>query len=246
MRPLADRTHDPYAIRDAQSSAIQQYYDTVYHAGISADASPSAHLRKLAERLAPWHGRTLLDVACGNGQWLAAAARLGANTAGVDISQRAIERCAGLLPESDLRCGTAEALPFGDSEFDFVSCLGALEHFLDPLQALREMMRVAKPAARFLLLVPNAGFLPRRLGLYAGTEQNSVREEVLFLREWEELFNRAGLKVERRWRDLHVLSFDWIFRGGAIRWPLRALQALALPCWPLTWQYQIYHLCSRA
>ena len=27
------------------------------------------------------------------------------------------------------------------------------------------------------------------------------------------------------------------------RWPLRTAQALALPVWPLSWQYQVYHLC---
>ena len=75
------------------------------------------------------------------------------------------------------------------------------------------MKRVAKPDAKFLLLVPNAGFLPRRLGLYGGTEQASVREEMLSLQQWQSLFDTRGLTGEHRWRDLHVLSLAWIFRG---------------------------------
>jgi len=33
-------------------------------------------------------------------------------------------------------------------------------------------------------------------------------------------------------------------RSGIWRAPLRAAQALALAAWPLSWQYQVYHLCA--
>ncbi|HEU4342883.1 MAG TPA: hypothetical protein VFU31_15085 [Candidatus Binatia bacterium] len=106
------------------------------------------------------------------------------------------------------------------------------------------MIRAAKPNAGFLLLVPNADFPPRRLGLYSGTEQAAVREEVRSLEGWQTLFQSAGLKVVDRWRDLHVVSVAWITRGPWYGWPVRGAQALALPLWPLSWQYQVYHLCA--
>jgi ubiquinone/menaquinone biosynthesis C-methylase UbiE len=186
----------------------------------------------------------LLDVACGAGQWLAAAAALGAIPAGIDISEKALDACRKSLPNSDLHCGSAEQLPFTDGYFDVISCLGALEHFLDPHMALCEMVRVAKPDAKFILLVPNLKFLSRRLGLYSGTEQADIREELRTLTQWHDLFTSAGLRVRHRWRDLHVLSPSWIFRGSFYAWPVRAAQALALPLWPLEWQYQVYHLCT--
>ena len=72
---------------------------------------------------------------------------------------------AGLrCPMRSFIVGPAEKLPFADGQFDFVSCLGALEHFLDPTRALREMVRVATPDAEFLLLVPNADFPPLAAG----------------------------------------------------------------------------------
>jgi len=222
---------------------IREFYDSVYYR--DADKMPPVprHLRRLAKKLGPWTSQRLLDVACGTGGWLAATAACGALPAGIDISQKALEVCRRALPGAELHCGPAETLPFHDDEFDFVSCLGALEHFLDPHTALSEMVRVAKPNAVLLLLVPNAGFLPRRFGLYAGTHQADVKEDVRSLREWHELFESAGLRVLYRWRDLHVLSSSWIFRGRWYQWPVRAAQALALPLWPLSWQYQVYHLC---
>jgi len=226
------------------TTAIREFYDHVYYADASARLSIPVHYRRLARKLQPWKGRRLLDVACGTGQWLGAAAALGAIPAGIDISQKALEVCRMALPQSDLRCGSAEQLPFADRQYDVVSCLGALEHFLDPQAALLEMVRVAKPGAIFILLVPNSGFLPLRLGLYSGTQQADVREELRTLSEWSNLFDSAGLRVRYRWRDLHVLSPSWIFRGSWHAWPLRAAQALALPLWPLEWQYQVYHLCT--
>jgi len=223
---------------------IREFYDSVYYRDVDTTSTVPRHLRRLAKKLGPWPNQRVLDVACGTGVWLQAMVVLGAFPAGIDISQKALEVCRRVLPDATLHCGSAEKLPFTDREFYFVSCLGALEHFLDPQAALREIVRVAKPDARVLLLVPNSGFLPRRLGLYAGTHQAQVHEEDRSLEEWHALFESAGLRVERRWRDLHVLSASWIFRGPWYLWFIRATQALALPLWPLSWQYQVYHLCG--
>ena len=96
-----------------------------------------------------------------------------------------------------------------------------------------------------MILVPNKDFLTRRLGLYAGTRQVDAKEVVRTLEEWRALFEQAGLKVEARWKDLHVLSWRWISLGRWYRVPLRFAQAIMLAVWPLRWQYQVYHLVGR-
>ena len=231
------------AERQLDHDAVREFYDDVYYREVINRNPLGFHLRRLAQRLGPWIGRRTLDVACGAGSWLQAIAEQGAITAGIDISQVALEVCRKVVPKAELHCGAAERLPFADRQFDFISCLGALEHFLDIEAALREMIRVAKPDASILLLVPNADFLPTRLGLWNGTLQAAVKEQALSLLEWQELFESAGLRVKARWKDLHILSAGWIFHGAYYEWPLRAAQALALPFWPLNWQYQVYHLC---
>ena len=145
------------------------------------------------------------------------------------------------MPDGEFHSGPAESLPFPDGRFDIVTCLGSLEHFLEPVEALREMVRVATRDAVFIILVPNSGFLTRRLGLYRGTYQTAAKEEVRSLREWDRLFQSAGLQLTDRWKDLHVLSWSWIVSLGWSRVPIRALQGMALLFWPLDWQYQVYH-----
>jgi 2-polyprenyl-3-methyl-5-hydroxy-6-metoxy-1,4-benzoquinol methylase len=225
-------------------TAVRDYYNRTYYTDTHDERIVTNHYRRLARHFQPWTGKRLLDVGCGAGMWLRAAAELGACPTGIDISQKAIEACERSLPQAELHCGPAEQLPFHDRQFDFISCLGALEHFLDPQAALHEMIRVGRPNALFLLLVPNAGFLPRRLGLYSGTEQVAVREEVRSLRDWRELFEAAGLSVRSRWKDLHVLSASWIMKGPWYFRPVRLAQAVTLTFWPLSHQYQVYHLCT--
>jgi ubiquinone/menaquinone biosynthesis C-methylase UbiE len=170
----------------------------------------------------------------------------GATVAGIDLSERAIEYCEKHMPAGKFHAGPAEKLPFADGQFDLISCLGSLEHFVEPVVALKQMVRVAKPGARFLILVPNADFLTRKLRLFGGTNQKDAKEVVRTLPEWESLFNQAGLNVTRKWKDLHVISWSWISMNGWLAVPPRLLQALALWVWPLRWQYQVYHLCEKS
>ena len=223
--------------------SIRDFYNSEYYAQHRFDVRLPWHCRLIGRRLGVMQGRAVLDVACGTGEWLDFFHRRGARVAGIDLSQTAIDCCKKRLPDGEFVCGPAETLPFADARFDLVTCMGSLEHFLDKPGALAEMVRVARPDARFVILVPNAGFLTRRLGLYRGTRQVKAREEVLSLDAWHALLTAAGLEVTARWRDLHPLSWRWIGMGRPYAWPLRALQALALAAWPVGWQYQVYHDC---
>lgn len=224
---------------------IKRFYDDVYHqhAGQSPQR-PNAHLLRLHKKLGIAAGSHVLDVACGAGEWLQVCSGKGSQVAGVDLSSKAINVCRERIPNGVFFDQPAEQLPFADNTFDVVTCLGSLEHFVDPQTSLREMVRVAKADAIFCILVPNADFLTRKVGLFRGTYQVAAKEVVRTLDEWNSLFASSGLHVDRRWRDLHVISRAWITQGSPLLWPVRAAQALALAVWPLRWQYQVYHQCT--
>lgn len=243
MKCANDMTSDDP--RTTSHAHVRQYYDEVYYQNAGGLTPVTHHLRALAGKIGIAEGQRVLDVACGTGMWLSAVRERGGQPVGVDVSIKAVATGRSMVPEGAFHLGVAEALPFADKCFDVVSCLGSLEHFVDVRSALLEMTRVARDDALFLLLVPNAHFLTRRLGLYGGTAQVAVREDVLDLSQWQRLFETVGLEVERRWKDMHVLSWDWIALRGWHHVPLRAVQAAMLAVWPLAWQYQVYHLCRK-
>jgi SAM-dependent methyltransferase len=149
-------------------------------------------------------GDRLLDVACGPGLLLRAARERGLVPSGVDVSAEAIAMAQALLPGIDAQHGNAERLPFADGTFDCVTCLGSLERFLDREAALREMVRVAKPTARFCFLVRNAStFVWRVVRERLGRREVEGHQDALTLTAWRDLFHRCGLEVER------VLPDQW-------------------------------------
>jgi len=230
--------------QEIELERIRGFYDGIYYREAQGTREPVPHYMSLASKIGVAEGQKVLDVACGLGQWLSTCATLGAIPHGIDLSERAIQICRKIMPHGTFQAHPAETLPFADQEFDLVSCLGSLEHFVDQKGAVKEMVRVAKPGAQLVILVPNEDFLTRKLGLYSGTYQVAAKEVMHSLAEWEALFEECGLEVKDRWRDLHVLSRAWIFSRGLLRAPIRAAQAMALAIWPLKWQYQVYHLCT--
>ena len=222
---------------------IKNFYDGVYYANKSSELRLSKHYFRLVEKLKLQPGQKILDVACGSGEWLKICELSGLSVSGVDLSEKAIDICKENMPLGFFYSQSAEHLPFEDNSFDVITCLGSLEHFVNPVQSLKEMVRVASLDAVYLILVPNKDFLTRKIGLFCGTFQVDAKEEVRTLDGWNEIFVTSGLEVQSRWKDLHVLNWNWISTGKTIMWPFRAIQALLLIVWPLKWQYQVYHQC---
>jgi SAM-dependent methyltransferase len=94
-------------------------------------------------------GERVLDVGCGTGQLTAELAKAvgGEDVAALDPSAAFVEVCRTRVPAADVRVGPAEALPFSDREFDAVFAQLVINLVGDPLAAVREMARVARPGA---------------------------------------------------------------------------------------------------
>jgi SAM-dependent methyltransferase len=94
-------------------------------------------------------GMRVLDVGCGTGVVAITAARTGATVSAIDLTPALLERAqenARIADVSiDFREADAEALPFGDGEFDVV--LSQFAHIFAPRPEVvtRGMLRVLKP-----------------------------------------------------------------------------------------------------
>jgi SAM-dependent methyltransferase len=101
-------------------------------------------------------GKTFLDVGCAYGFYVERLANLGWRAAGVDVSRYAIDR--GLeRGVANLQVAPAQALPFPDHSFDYVTSIDVIEHLpsADAAAAVRETHRVLKPGGLTLYATPN-------------------------------------------------------------------------------------------
>jgi SAM-dependent methyltransferase len=103
------------------------------------------------ERVGITSGVYVLEVGCGTGVFLRAAADRGAEVFGLDASAALLELARERAPEADLRLGDMEALPYADDVFDVVCGFNAFFFAVDMAGALREAGRVAKPGARVVI-----------------------------------------------------------------------------------------------
>jgi ubiquinone/menaquinone biosynthesis C-methylase UbiE len=86
---------------------------------------------------------SLLDIACGSGLALMAAARRGATVAGLDASEQLVRIARQRTPRGDIRHGDMFALPFPDGAFDVVTSFNGIWAGCE--QALLEARRVVRP-----------------------------------------------------------------------------------------------------
>jgi SAM-dependent methyltransferase len=98
-------------------------------------------------------GQTVLEVGCGSGVFLRAAADHGAHVTGLDASEALIELARERVPEADLRIGDLQFLPFADGSFDVVAGFNSFFFADDMVAAVREAGRVAKPGGSVVIQV---------------------------------------------------------------------------------------------
>ena len=98
-------------------------------------------------------GQTVLDVGCGSGAFLRAAADHGASVCGLDASHELLEIARERVPEADLSQGDLQRLPYVDDWFDAVCGFNSFFFADDMIAALREARRVAKPGAPIVIQV---------------------------------------------------------------------------------------------
>lgn len=100
-------------------------------------------------------GARLLDVGCGDGALVYAAAARGAEATGLDPDPAMLAAARSRATNAGLAAtfleGRAERLPFPDASFDVVASITVLCFVSDAAGAVREMARVLRPGGRLVL-----------------------------------------------------------------------------------------------
>ena len=145
--------HDIYPefVEDTTHLDGTYVFDRVEPAGRKLVASYDRLLRRLAARRQD--GR-LLEVGCGQGQFLERARAHGWDVLGVEVVEPVAERARqrGL----EVFIGTLEQAALAPASFDVVVMLEVIEHVVDPVALLREVARVLRPRGVAALGTGNA------------------------------------------------------------------------------------------
>ena len=108
------------------------FYDadlaTIHHEGFGDFARRAAPGLLRLLRAAEIESGTVVDLGCGSGIWLAAAAQAGFQTAGVDVSEPFVSLARRRVPQAAIRCGSVYG--YRIPSCDAVTALGEVVCYL--------------------------------------------------------------------------------------------------------------------
>ncbi|MFA5351009.1 MAG: class I SAM-dependent methyltransferase [Candidatus Omnitrophota bacterium] len=186
--------------RNKLNNNIISDYNRIYSGpGIRTN---SAYYKWLACILKPKVNAKLLDVSCGEGLFLREVLERvnSVKEFGLDISDVAISVAELNSPNAKLMVADGQRIPFQDKQFDYVTCLGSLEHYLDPELGIREIARVAKDDAKFCIILPNSLGIDLFFHVMKKgdklVDDFQIIEKTATRMEWTLLLDKNGLAVE--------------------------------------------------
>jgi 2-polyprenyl-3-methyl-5-hydroxy-6-metoxy-1,4-benzoquinol methylase len=183
--------------------------------------------RRVRELRRPREAARLLDVGCGNGDFLVEMATAGWRAEGLEPDERAVAqaRARGL----DVRHGGLEAGGYAAGSFDAVTLNHVLEHFHDPVAALRTCRELVRDDGVVWLATPNLASRGHRRYGRAWRGLEPPRHLVLFRpAPLVHALEQAGLRLLRFARPA---SARWVYEASELlsaRAPNRVARRLAV------------------
>ncbi len=208
---------------DAHELVKQQF-----GAHAQAYATSTVHARgdslgRLIELTNPQLTWRVLDVSTGAGHTALAFAPHVREVTASDLTPEMLEAAARLAAQRNVRNvqfspADAEALPFGENEFDVVTNRIALHHYPHPEIAVCEMARVCKSGGVVALVdnvTPQDPGTAEFINAYE-TLRDPSHHRAHALPDLQAFFMRAGLRVEHTETLKKKMEFDsWVKRLGA-------------------------------
>lgn len=139
--------------KDVRYSDVETYFNEVMRIDHDERIAFGTELLTEAESLLGFRGK-YLDVGCGRGEIVKAAANLGWNANGCDISEEYV-KYAKKDNQVNVFVGTVEELQFEENSFDFITLIEVVEHLYNPLNTINELHRIMKKDGVIYLSTPN-------------------------------------------------------------------------------------------
>jgi SAM-dependent methyltransferase len=172
-------------------------------------ATARLYLLEISRYCGPDSGH-LLEIGCGDGDFLVTAQAAGWRVTGVDYSAAACEKARQRLKPGEVFCGELQSAGLAAEQFDLCVISDVIEHVRSPMDFLKEIHRVLKPGGALFIATPSIGSWSARLMRQKWMEFKAEHlvyfdpqtlQTALFKSSFREVIVEPGWKM---------LSFDYV------------------------------------
>jgi glycosyltransferase involved in cell wall biosynthesis/2-polyprenyl-3-methyl-5-hydroxy-6-metoxy-1,4-benzoquinol methylase len=208
-------------------------------------ATAKLYLSKIRTYQALDHGR-LLEIGCGDGDFLVSAEKEGWHVTGVEYSSAASERARSRLKNGDVRCGELVQANLPAEQFDLCVISDVIEHVRSPRDFLQEIHRVLKPGGTLFVATPSIDSWSARVMRQKWMEFKAEHLTYFDRQNLQTLLFESGFReiiVQAGWK---VLSFDYV-KMHFERFPIPLVSAglnLVARVTPKKMQYRHHHIVA--
>lgn len=146
------------------------------------------HLHRYAVAATLAKGKTVLDIACGEGYGCHLLSAGAEKVTGVDISTAVIEKASAKYnnPKIGFRTGSITGIPAADKSFDVITCFETIEHIDEHETAMKELKRVLKPGGILIISTPDKANYSDKTGY-----NNPFHKKELYQEQFRALVNSS-------------------------------------------------------
>ena len=134
------------------SSALFSAAETPEHFAYKRDRFGRERVALLEQVCGRLKGKKLLEVGCGNGFFLAAAAAATSRCFGSEYSAKNQKKAR---ENTGLPIFTEPLERFPEKDFDVIASFDVIEHVQEPVSFIKNVARLLKPGGHLLLYTPN-------------------------------------------------------------------------------------------
>lgn len=169
------------------SSVLPDFTGERFVPGYKDGSIELEHIHRYFAVLPLVEGRTVLDIACGEGYGSCLLAQRAKSVLGVDIDSGSIERARAGYNRSNLTFtnGDVYSIPSNPEQIDAIVSFETIEHVEDHDKTLREFKRVLRPDGLLVISTPD-----RDVYRANGEEENEFHKKELNFTEFDTLLRR--------------------------------------------------------
>lgn len=202
----------------------QEYYDKEYKSGLYKLVGDTENLRKkLNQRrfseISKYSPKgNLLDIGCGAGFFLDAAAEQGLSVYGVELSTEAASKTR--QRHKNIFNGPLENAKYQDSFFDVVAIFDLIEHVLDPDITIKEIHRIVKPGGLIIFTTPDiSSWHARIMGKY--WYQINPHQHLFYFspHTMKKILEKNGFTVVEIKKNYKIFTIDVILKMAEFYYP---------------------------